>query len=788
MKLKDFLWKGTTENDKKILIKLWKIYAGLVIFLIIFFIGVYFGLLGPIPSFRTLENPKTNIATEIFSSDGVLMGKYYVENRSLCEYNELSPYLVQALIATEDIRFYKHAGVDVRGVMRVFFKTILGGQRSSGGGSTITQQLAKNLFKRPQTLSTLQLISIKLREWMTAIKLERNYTKEEIIAMYLSIVDFGNQSFGIKSAAKTYFNKTPKELTIEESALLVGMLQAPSRYNPILNPENAKKRRAVVLSQMSKYGFITAQQLDSLNKLPLLSEKKFQIQDHRAGIAPYFREYLRWLMTASEPRREDFNSEYDYQVAVKEWEENPLYGWCNKNKKPDGSPYNLYTDGLKIYTTIDSRMQKYAEEAVAEHLGKTLQKQFFKEIKRHPLAPFTGASSKKEVEKLLTLSIKRSDRYLNMKRDGYTDEQIDSAFRTPIRMRVFSWNGEKDTTMSPFDSIKYYKWFLRAGFMAVDPVTGHVKAYVGGLNYKYFKYDHVTRSKRQVGSTFKPFVYATVLADGQFTPCSKVPLLPVTIDLGNGETWTPKNSGNFKEGEIVDLRYALALSINWVSAFLIKNVSPKAVIRLARKMGIKSYIPSVYAIALGVPELTLYEMVGAQTTYANRGIYTEPIFVTRIEDRFGNILAEFKPRQQEAMNAETAYLMIELMKGVVEYGTGARIRSVYGIKYPVAGKTGTTDNNSDGWFMGITPRLVAGAWVGGEDMQIHFLSTSLGQGANMALPIWALFMKKVYNDPSLNIPTSDFEKPAHLSVELDCAKSESKSPSSEKKIKKGMFQ
>jgi penicillin-binding protein 1A len=788
MKLKDFLWKGATEDDKRILIKLWKIYAGLVIFLIIFFIGVYFGLLGPIPSFRTLENPETNIATEIFSSDGVLMGKYYVENRSLCEYNELSPYLVQALMATEDIRFYKHAGVDVRGVLRVFFKTILGGQRSSGGGSTITQQLAKNLFKRPQTPSTFQLISIKLREWMTAIKLERNYTKEEIIAMYLSIVDFGNQSFGIKSAAKTYFNKTPKELTIEESALLVGMLQAPSKYNPIRNPENAKKRRAVVLSQMKKYGFKTAQQFDSLNKLPLLSEKEFQIQDHRAGIAPYFREYLRWLMTASEPRREDFTSEYDYQVAVKEWEENPLYGWCNKNKKPDGSPYNLYTDGLKIYTTIDSRMQKYAEEAVAEHLGKTLQKQFFNEIKRHPLAPFTGASSKKEVEKLLTLSIKRSDRYLNMKRDGYTDEQIDSAFRTPIRMRVFSWNGEKDTTMSPLDSIKYYKWFLRAGFMAVDPVTGYIKAYVGGLNYKYFKYDHVTRSKRQVGSTFKPFVYATVIADRQFTPCSKVPLLPVTIDLGNGQTWTPKNSGNVKEGEIVDLRYALALSINWVSAFLIKNTTPEAVIRLARKMGIKSYIPPVYAIALGVPELTLYEMVGAQTTYANRGIYTEPIFVTRIEDRFGNILAEFKPRHQEAMNAETAYLMIELMKGVVEYGTGARIRSVYGIKYPVAGKTGTTDNNSDGWFMGITPGLVAGAWVGGEDMQIHFLSTSLGQGANMALPIWALFMKKVYNNPSLNIPTGDFEKPAHLSVELDCAKSESKSPSSEKKIKKGMFQ
>jgi len=772
------------------LLKLWKIYFVVFALMILFFVGVYFGLLGKIPSFRTLENPETNIATEIYTSDGVLMGKYYVENRTLSEYHELSPYLVQALLATEDIRFYKHAGVDIRGVMRVVVKTILGGQRSSGGGSTITQQLAKNLFKRPDNINTLKLISIKMREWMTAIKLERNYTKEEIIAMYLSTVEFGNQSFGIKSAAKTYFDKTPRDLTIEESALLVGMLKAPTRYNPLRNPENAKKRRAVVLAQMMKYGFITPKQFDSLNALPLLNENKISIQDHQTGIAPYFRDYLRVLMTASEPQPEQFSSEYDYEVAQKEWEENPLYGWCNKNKKPDGSPYNLYTDGLKIYTTIDSRMQKYAEQAVAEHLGKRLQKQFEREIKHYRYAPFTGAINQKEVDKLIKLSIKRSDRYISMKKAGFTDEQIDSAFRTPVPMRVFSWNGEKDTTMSPLDSIKYYKWFLRAGFMAVDPVSGHIKAYVGGLNYKYFKYDHVTRSKRQVGSTFKPFVYATVISDGQFTPCSKVPLLPVTIDLGNGETWTPKNSGDFKEGTLVNLRYALAMSINWVSAYLIKNTSPEAVIRLARKMGIKSYIPPVYAIALGVPELSLYEMVAAQTTYANHGIFTEPIFVTRIEDRFGNVLAEFKPRHQEAMSAETAYLMIELMKGVVDYGTGARIRSTYKIDYPVAGKTGTTDNNSDGWFMGITPGLVAGAWVGGEDMQIHFASTSLGQGANMALPIWALFMKKVYKDPSLHVPTGDFEKPANLNVPLECSEEESteKTSSGEHNPSKPMFQ
>lgn len=786
--LSDFLWKNVPEIDKKRLRRLWLIYfTGFAVF-ILFFVGVYFGLLGPIPSFRQLENPETNLATEIYSADGVLMGKFYIENRSNCEYKDLSPYLVQALIATEDIRFYKHSGVDIRGLMRVIFKTFLGRQQSSGGGSTISQQLAKNLFKRPDDISFLELVTIKFREWMTAIKLERNYTKEEIIAMYLNTVDFGNQSFGIKSAAKTYFDKEPRDLNIQESALLIGMLQAPSRYNPIRNPENARKRRAVVLAQMKKYGFITQQQFDSINKLPLLDTRKFQIQDHRAGIAPYFREYLRVLMTANEPRREDFSNDYDYQVALKEWQENPLYGWCNKNKKPDGTPYNLYTDGLRIYTTIDSRMQKYAEEAVAEHLGKTLQNQFVREVSRHPYAPFTGAINKKDVEKLIELSKKRSDRYISMKKEGYTEEQIDSAFSTPIPMRVFSWRGEIDTVMSPLDSIKYYKWFLRAGFMAVDPRTGFVKAYVGGLNYKYFKYDHVTRSKRQVGSTFKPFVYATVFADGQFNPCSRVPLLPVTIDLGNGKTWTPKNSGEVKEGEIVDLRYALAGSINWVSAYLIKNTTPEAVIRLARKMGIKSYIPPVYAICLGVPELTLYEMVAAQTTYANRGIYTEPILVTRIEDKFGNVLAEFRPKHAEAMSEETAYMMVELMKGVVDYGTGGRIRSVYGIKYPIAGKTGTTDNNSDGWFMGITPGLVAGCWVGGEDMQIHFLSTALGQGANMALPVWAIFMKKVYNDRTLNIPTDDFEKPSRLKVELDCV-AERKSSSKQKKNKsKDIFQ
>ncbi len=761
---------------KKYIKRMWQFFFAFVVFVYLFFIGVSFGMLGPIPSFEELENPTNNLASEIFSCDQQLLGKFYIENRTNVEYQQLSPYLVQALIATEDIRFEKHSGVDARGLFRVIVKTIAGGNRSSGGGSTITQQLAKNLYDRPKDISTLEIISIKFREWVTAIKLERNYTKEEIIAMYFNTVDFGSQSFGIKSAAKTYYDKTPDSLNIQESAMLVGMLQAPSKFNPIRNPENAKKRRFVVLSQMAKYGFITMDQLDSLKDLPL-STGKYKLQDHKSGIATYFREYLRKIMNETEPKKSDFINDEEYLIAKKQWDENPLYGWCNKNTKPDGSKYNLYTDGLKIHTTIDSRMQIYAEEAVTEHLSKTLQPQFYREVKHARFAPFTSLYRQEDVDKLLELSKRRSDRYIQLKNDGATQSQIDKAFNEKIPMRLFSWEGEFDTIMSPMDSIKYYKWFLHAGFMAVEPQTGYVKAYVGGINYKYFKYDHVCLSRRQVGSTFKPFVYSVAMGDGQFSPCTKIPMIPVTIDLGNGKTWSPKNSGAVKEGEMVTLRYALAGSINWASAYLIKRSSPEAVIRLARKMGITSPIPPVYAICLGVPELTVYEMVGAQTTYANKGIYTQPIFVTRIEDKDGNVLSNFVAQRQEAMSEETAYLMIELMKGVVDGGTSGRIRTVYNIKHPIAGKTGTTDDNSDGWFMGITPELVAGCWVGAEDMQVHFISTALGQGANMALPIWAIFMQKVYADKTINISTSDFEKPSKpLSVEIDCRKYSEKHP------------
>lgn len=749
---------------------MWRTFFATAALLYLFFIGVSLGMLGPIPSFEQLENPSNNLASEIYSSDQELLGKFYIENRTNVEYQQLSPFLVQALIATEDIRFEKHSGVDARGIFRVIVKTIAGGNRSSGGGSTITQQLAKNLFPRDVDISKLELIKTKFKEWVTAIRLERNYTKEEIIAMYLNTVDFGSQSFGIKSAAKTYFDKSPDSLNIQESAMLVGMLQAPSKYNPVRNPDNAMKRRFVVLSQMAKYGFITMEQLDSLKDLPL-STGKFKLQDHKSGMATYFREYLRKIMNETKPESSDYPNDEEYQIAKNQWDNNPLYGWCNKNTKPDGTKYNLYTDGLKIYTTIDSRMQVYAEEAVTEHLSKTLQPQFNREVKHARYAPFTSLYKQEDVDKLLEMSKRRSDRYIQMKNDGATKAEIDKAFNEKVPMRMFSWQGEFDTIMSPLDSIKYYKWFLHAGFMAVEPQTGYVKAYVGGINYKYFKFDHVCLSRRQVGSTFKPFVYSVAMADGQFSPCTKIPMIPVTIDLGNGKTWSPKNSGKIKEGEMVTLRYALAGSINWASAYLIKRSSPEAVIRLARKMGVTSPIPPVYAICLGVPELTVYEMVGAQTTYANKGIYTEPIFVTRIEDKDGNVLSNFVARKQEAMSEETAYLMIELMKGVVDGGTSGRIRSVYNIKHPIAGKTGTTDDNSDGWFMGITPELVAGCWVGAEDMQVHFISTGLGQGANMALPIWAIFMQKVYADKSIDLSTSDFEKPSKpISVEIDCKK------------------
>ncbi|MEI6695139.1 MAG: transglycosylase domain-containing protein [Bacteroidota bacterium] len=732
---------GNSTNFNLYVKRFWMIVASTFLFIILLFILLSLGWLGFMPSFEELENPKSNLASDIYTADQQILGKYYIENRSNIHYNDLSQACINALIATEDARFNQHSGVDTRSIFRVLGKTIIGRNKSSGGGSTITQQLAKNLFPRNKNQFKLFMVFTKFKEWIVAAKLERNYTKEEIIAMYFNTVDFGNNSFGIKTAARTYFNKSPDSLKIEEAALLVGILKAPTYYSPIKNPENAKRRREVVLNQMRKNDYITQEQYDSLRVLPI-DMSKYTQQDHSAGYGTYFREYLRLY----------------------------LNDWCANHKKPDGSPYNLYKDGLKIYTTINYKMQKYAEEAVAEHLGKDLQPAFYKHWKGMKNAPYSQLTDE-EIQATLTSAMKTSDRYRRLKDANANDDEIQKEFHTPIAMRIFTWQGERDTIMTPFDSLKYYKWFLHTGLMSMEPQTGYVRAYVGGINYKHFQFDNVKVGKRQVGSTFKPFVYTLAMQEGEFSPCTEVPNLPVTFDMGNGESWTPQNADDKREGEMITLKWALANSVNNVSAYLMKRFSPAAVINMARKMGITSPIDAVPAVCLGTPDLSVYEMTGAMSTFANKGVFIEPIFITRIEDKNGNVIENFIPKQKEAMNEVTAYLMIELMKGVVESGTGARLRYKFGLDAPIAGKTGTTQNNSDGWFMGITPSLATGVWVGGEVRSIHFRSITLGQGANMALPIWALYMKKVWADKTLNIPKNNFEKPAlDISDRIDCQK------------------
>lgn len=766
--------KHSGSTLKHWLKRFWILYFAILGFIFLFFTAMSLGLLGFMPSFEELENPKSNLASEVISADQEVMGKYYIENRSNVHYSDLSPNLVNAIVATEDSRFHSHSGVDVKALFRVSYGILTGSNK--GGGSTITQQLAKNLFPRKANRTFFETVFIKLKEWVTAIKLERNYTKEEIIAMYFNTVDFGSNSFGIKSAAKTFFNKLPADLTLEESAMLVGMLKAPTWFSPVRNPERAIKRREVVLNQMRKHDYITDEEYDSIRVIPL-DMTKYHLQDHASGEATYFREYLRRIMNAKEPKRNNYFDRAQYVLDSLQWKNNPLYGWIEKNPKPDGSRYNLYKDGLKIYTTLNSKMQQYAEEAVAEHLGNDLQPAFFKHWKGNKNAPFDFPQNivREEANKLLVSSMKRSDRYIRLKAAGVSEDSIQKSFATPIPMRVFTWKGERDTIMSPWDSIRYCKFFLQAGLMSVEPQTGFVRAYVGGINYKYFQYDHAIMARRQVGSTFKPFVYTLAMQEGDFSPCTKIANIQYTVDLPDGSKWEPKNSSDYKEGQLVTLKEALANSINWISAFLIKRYSPMAVVSIARKMGVTSPIDAVPAISLGTPDLTLYEMVGAMNTFANKGVYTEPLFVTRIEDKNGNVLGRFMPRQQEAMSEETAYLMIQLMKGVVESGTGVRLRYKYGLSNPIAGKTGTSQSHSDGWFMGLTPDLVTGIWVGGEDRSIRFRNISQGQGANMALPIWALYMKKIYADKKLNLYTGDFEAPLlPLSVEIDCNKYEQK--------------
>jgi penicillin-binding protein 1A len=708
---------------------------------------VSLGVFGALPSFEELENPRSNLASVVYTSDGKILGKFYAENRVPVTYREISPFVINALIATEDARFYQHSGVDARGLMRVLIRTIIGGDQSGGGGSTLSQQLAKMLFPREGKKNRLKMVIRKMKEWVIASRLEREYTKDEILTMYLNKFDFINTAVGIKSAAKIYFDTTPDSLKIEQAAVLVGMAKNPALFNPAHRPDITLHRRNVVLSQMVKYDYLSQAKYDSLKKIPL--NLIFHPEDHNEGLATYFREYLR---------------------------DNFIADWIRNNKKPDGTEYNVYKDGLKIYTTIDSRMQRYGEEAVSEHMRK-LQIDFFKDCKQKRNAPFAYNVSKKEIEDILNSSMRRSDRYRNLKMNGATEEEIVKIFNTPTAMTVYTLNGDRDTVLSPRDSIRYYKAFLQTGFISMDPHTGYVKAWVGGINYRNFKYDHAKVGRRQVGSTFKPFVYALAIQEG-YSPCYQVPDVKVCIDLPTKQQWCPDNSaGDEKfEGKSITLKKALALSINYISAFLMKQFGPQAVVDFARRVGITSPIDVVPSICLGTPEVSVMEMVNAYATFANKGTWTKAIFVTRIEDKNGRVLADFSSRTEEVMNEEKAYIMLGLLRGVVNYGTGVSLRGPrFNLQNPIAGKTGTTQNNSDGWFMGLTPDLVSGCWVGGEERSIHFNSMAQGQGAAMALPIWALYMKKLYGDKSLHISQGDFEKPdKKISVELDCAKYDDK--------------
>jgi penicillin-binding protein 1A len=743
-----------------------------VILFIFLTTSIYFflssrGVFGFMPTFEQLENPSENLATRIYSSDLELLGTYFRENRSQISFNELSPYLIDALVATEDIRYYKHSGIDFKALPRVF--SGLAGGGSKGGGSTITQQLAKMLFPRKENMSKIEIANRKFQEWIIAVKLERSFTKEEIIEMYLNKFDFLNLAVGIESAARVYFDTTPGALNITQSAMLIGMAQNPSLFNPLKRPEETLHRRNIVLSQMLKYDFITQEAFDTLKLKPL--GIKFQKADHNVGSATYFREFLRMWLTANKPDLANYSDKREYIEDSINWTNDPSYGWCNKNFKPDGTAYDIYSDGLQLYTTINSRMQRYAEEAVAEHMGGFIQDAFFKDQKNRKKAPFAYDMTDEQIESLMNSSMKRSDRWRALKAFGMREDSIILSFNTPTRMSIFSWKGDIDTVMTPMDSILYYKFYLRAGFMSMEPQTGYVRAYVGGIDYKHFKFDQVSKARRQVGSTIKPFIYCLAMQNG-YSPCTKVPNVEVTFKMPVGspkEFYTPQYSPSKLDGEMITLKMGLAQSLNQISAWVLKQFSPQAAIAIAKKMGVNSQIDPYPSICVGAAEVLLNEMVGAYCTFANKGIYTRPMFITRIEDKNGNVLATFSPRQTEAISEETAYLMIDLMKGVVDMGTSTRLRSQYKLMNEIAGKTGTTNNQSDGWFVGICPDLVSGAWVGGEERSIHFQYITLGQGAALALPIWGLYMQKVYADPKLPYSRdAKFERPNNISVELDC--------------------
>ena len=746
---------------RKIIKALWIFLAVIVLAIVIVFVSISKGWIGYMPPVEELENPSYKFATEIFSEDEKVLGtwSYSKENRVYTAYKDLSPSIINALIATEDVRFVEHSGIDAKALFRAFVKRGLMFQKNAGGGSTLSQQLAKQLFTENVARNTLQRLFQKPIEWVIAVKLERYYTKEEILSMYLNKFDFLNNAVGIKTAAYTYFGCEPKDLKIEEAATLVGMCKNPSLYNPVRFNERSRGRRNVVLEQMRKAGYITDAECDSLQALPL--KLTYNRVDHKEGLATYFREYLRGVMTAPKPVRSDYRGwqmQKFYEDSIA-WETNPLYGWCAKNKKKDGTNYNIYTDGLKIYTTINSRMQQYAEDAVKEHLGDYLQPIFFKEKEGSKNAPYARSLPEKRVEELLTKAMKQTERYRLMKEAGASEQQIRKAFDTPEEMTVFSWKGDKDTIMTPMDSIRYYKSFLRTGFMSMDPANGHVKAYVGGPNYVYFQYDMAMVGRRQVGSTIKPYLY-TLAMENNFSPCDQVRHVEQTLITETGEPWSPRNANKKRYGEMVTLKWGLANSDNWISAYLMGKLNPYELVRLIHSFGVRNKaIDPVVSLCLGPCEISVGEMVSAYTAFANKGIRVAPLFVTRIEDNEGNVISTFAPQMEEVISVSSVYKMLVMLRAVINEGTGARVRR-YGITADMGGKTGTTNDNSDSWFMGFTPSLVSGCWVGGDERDIHFGTMTYGQGAAAALPIWATYMKKVYDDPTLGYSqTETFKLP-----------------------------
>lgn len=735
---------------------LWGTLCAVIVFLAVSFTSIWFGWIGYMPDLEDLQNPISRYASQVYSVDGKILGTYNMnrENRVHVDYDGISPYLVQALVATEDERFYDHSGIDFIALTRAVVKRGILGQKSAGGGSTITQQLAKQLYSATAK-STLERLLQKPIEWVIAVKLERFYTKEEIITMYLNYFDFLHNAVGIKTAADVYFDKDPKNLTLTESATLIGLCKNPSYFNPVRYPERCTDRRNIVLGQMLKAGYLTNEEYQKAHDEPLALN--FHRVDHKDGIATYFREFLRQYIMAQKPTLEDYPSWNRVQFTIDSlaWETDPLYGWCNKNHKKNGEPYNVYTDGLKIFTTIDSRMQKYAEEAVLKHVGNYLQPAFTKENRTKPNAPFTNALTAAEVKGILNRSIRQSERYRAMKEQGATESEIQKAFRTPVEMSVFTYHGDIDTVMTPLDSIRYIKSFLRSGFVSMDPHNGAVKAYVGGVDFTHFTYDMATQGRRQVGSTIKPFLYALSMSNGM-SPCDVAP--NVQRSYGN---WTPRNGSRSRYGQMVTLKWGLAQSNNWISAYLMSRINPQDFLRILRDFGINTYgvYPSI-VLCLGPNEASVCEMVSAYTTFANHGIHCSPMFVSKIEDNEGNVIATFQPRMNEVISEESAYKMLEMLKAVMDGGTGSRMRYKYKVECDMGGKTGTTNRNADAWFMGFTPSLVSGCWVGGEDRDIHFDSTRMGQGANMALPIWAYYMKKVFADRSLGYdPNEKFDIP-----------------------------